>query len=358
MKGWLSHHLFPGYSLPLQGISFNLTPDCNLRCSMCWEYRHGGIYAGMKKSERESTLTLSELQGVIDDIAPSHPTVVLWGGEPFLHPHFIAFADYIKRKDLHLQVITNGTFLNRYSEKLVDIGVDRIVISIDGPSTIHDEIRGVPGTFKRIEEGITAIEALRSDWKSKTPKLLVNLTVTGMNCDCLVETVQYLETFSLESLVLTQRWYVTEHIGHRYGEVFQEHFKVLPTSWKGYLADVSDIDCQVLAAQISELRARENRFPIQFVPDIAGEDLWRYYTAPDETFGHNTCLVPWRYTAITHRGDVTPCSDRPDYIVGNIRKTPVSELWNSPPYRLFRKTQKKRGLFPICSRCCQLYTQD
>jgi radical SAM protein with 4Fe4S-binding SPASM domain len=54
-------------------------------------------------------------------------------------------------------------------------------------------------------------------------------------------------------------------------------------------------------------------------------------------------------------GDVAPCRDYPDYVVGNIKEDSILDIFNNGRYRKFRQALKDMGgLFPICARCCGL----
>ena len=38
----------------------------------------------------------------------------------------------------------------------------------------------------------------------------------------------------------------------------------------------------------------------------------------------------------------------------NVKEKTVTQLWNSAPYRKFRKSISEKGLMPVCTRCCGL----
>lgn len=60
-------------------------------------------------------------------------------------------------------------------------------------------------------------------------------------------------------------------------------------------------------------------------------------------------------TEIMPNGDVVPCRDYSDYVVGNITKKSILDIYNDEGYRKFRGLLKKHGgLIPICARCCGL----
>lgn len=53
--------------------------------------------------------------------------------------------------------------LEKYAEDLVNLGIDEIIFSLDGPREIHDTIRGGEGIFDRTIKGLKAVNT----WKEK-----------------------------------------------------------------------------------------------------------------------------------------------------------------------------------------------
>ena len=91
------------------------------------------------------------------------------------------------------------------------------------------------------------------------------------------------------------------------------------------------------------------------LPPVLGEDnLRRYYTDHAERFGFDECISIFQAAEINSNGDVSPCRDYHDYVVGNIKQATLTELWENEAYRKFRRSIRKDGLMPVCSRCCGL----
>ena len=62
----------------------------------------------------------------------------------------------------------------------------------------------------------------------------------------------------------------------------------------------------------------------------------------------------YQVVEINSNGDVSPCRDYHDYVVGNIKTATLTELWNGPAYQKFRQSLHRDGLMPACRRCCGL----
>ena len=87
------------------------------------------------------------------------PEVLVRGGEPFLFPGIIELLEYLLEKGIATSVDTNGTMLERYAADLVRLGDVELTISVDGPEAVHDAVRGINGSFRRIEHGLIALRA-------------------------------------------------------------------------------------------------------------------------------------------------------------------------------------------------------
>lgn len=86
-------------------IVLELTPLCNLSCSMC--PRHI-----IEKNSGYMCFTLWEK--LIDEIATTDPDAIVlpfWRGESLLHKEFISFSKYALEKKLRLHISTNGHFV-------------------------------------------------------------------------------------------------------------------------------------------------------------------------------------------------------------------------------------------------------
>lgn len=128
-----------------------LTGWCNLNCKHCWIEPSFGTEDSYKDvvplDVLEKTITEAKDLGLA--------TVKLTGGEPFLREDIMDLISMLMKKQIYIQIETNGTLLtDDICEKLSQIKRLGISISLDGfESSSHDEFRGVKGAFKKTVEG-------------------------------------------------------------------------------------------------------------------------------------------------------------------------------------------------------------
>lgn len=101
-----------------------VTRLCNQKCRIC------------SNPERDSTLTLEQAQGMIDDfVARGYDGVILTGGEPTMHPQLADIIGYAGQKGIHARLITNGQRLSdiELMKAYMARGMDHLHVSLLSP---------------------------------------------------------------------------------------------------------------------------------------------------------------------------------------------------------------------------------
>ena len=129
-------------------VVWNSTKTCNLKCRHC--------YMSSDNKKYQNELTTHESKGFIDDLADFHVPVLLFsGGEPLIRPDFFELAEYAQAKGVRPTLSTNGTLITReVAQRIKDIGVGYVGISLDGLQDVNDQFRGVEGAFQKAMAGI------------------------------------------------------------------------------------------------------------------------------------------------------------------------------------------------------------
>ena len=123
-------------------ISFEITHSCNAKCKHC--HLHGSV-----KEIKASPAHLGDICRKINPVVAQ-----ISGGEPLLRHDVEEIIKEFRRPNgaPYIDITTNGALLTkkRY-EQLIEAGIDQIGISLDFPDKRHDEFRGIPGLFSKIE---------------------------------------------------------------------------------------------------------------------------------------------------------------------------------------------------------------
>jgi MoaA/NifB/PqqE/SkfB family radical SAM enzyme len=94
-------------------------------------------------------------------------TVSFSGGEPFVHPAFRQILSKAISLGFEVELVTNGTLLHESDMKLLN-NVRSITVSVDGPRTIHDSIRGMQGAWDKTMTIIKSLADFGVQWGTNT----------------------------------------------------------------------------------------------------------------------------------------------------------------------------------------------
>ena len=146
IRSWSGDGPSPGFSVTLE-VAFR----CNVRCVFCSRWSD------------PTDLSLEAIQGVAEDMAALGAGYVsLTGGDPFVRRDIREIIDAFAERKIPIHINTNGVVLTKFADFLISRAeaIRSITVSIDSPHPeVHDEIRGVQGTFRRALAGMERIRS-------------------------------------------------------------------------------------------------------------------------------------------------------------------------------------------------------
>ena len=278
---------------------------CNLRCSFCdlWEE-----HVHMPVAER--------LLPLLDDaVEIGTRTLVITGGEPFLHPDLFQAVRQAKARGLSVNVTTNGTRLQQRWAECRDSGVDSLSFSVDGLEATHDRLRGQRGAWRKT---MAALDRVVADGRIATS---VYFTATAENVHELVE--------------------VYEQVCAR-----GARFDFWPVNDAPALALTTPAHQQAWREAVAHIAARE--------PAVQGRlafyrDSLAYHQG-ELTGVPLRCLGLVDQYGVTYDGRLLPCCvwGAEGLAVGNVYETPLRELWRSEPVQAARRALWSEGCTAGC----------
>ncbi len=341
-------------------IVLQLLESCNLRCKMCYEWGEKGAY---HKNNDIAILDYSVVEKVVKDCLPCKPHFEFFGGEPLLYPEIGKLIELIGNEGCSIDLPTNGTLIEKYSEMLVDTKNSCLWISLDGPEEINDEQRGV-GVFKKVIKNIEHIYKLRKTKGKAYPKIGITYVVTPLNH-------RYIEEFFIKSINLNKidklsiefQSYITNKQYKSCLNILKNRFGLTSTLYlKGFIRDSSewsDMDFEKIRYQMDQVKKQCIKKGIHFNSyprTIEYNNIKNYFN----TCWHKMidkpirCIFPWMLVEITARGNVSPCHYFYDLSLGNIYETDILDIWRGNRLKQVRSYLRKQ-LFPICPACCRYY---
>jgi MoaA/NifB/PqqE/SkfB family radical SAM enzyme len=173
-------------------MHFNLeiTRNCNQKCFYC--FNDSG------SSHHKNDLSLTEWKNILSKIhALGHKSVLITGGEPFLHPDIIEILQHAIGLGLETSILSNGYKISAFVEKypflfsmlrLAQISLDAI------DPEVHNMRRGYNKAFK---DAISAINALQ---KVNVP-IEISTTVSDQSLSQLIDVAKYCESIDASLII-------------------------------------------------------------------------------------------------------------------------------------------------------------
>jgi MoaA/NifB/PqqE/SkfB family radical SAM enzyme len=294
VASWLVRSKAQRWRGPLQLIHA-VTARCNARCGFCaW---NPDFYDG------RGELTGAEIRDLYDQAWDAGLIALsLWGGEPLLRSDIGELVRHAKSLGFLTNMVTNGVLLPRRMDDVAP-HIDQLCISIDHPSELHDEIRGVPGLWARLSETVPRMRA-----RHPGTGLVLNYTLLRRNSD----------PASLTAMAeLARSWSA--------GLVFNP-MRVDPTADGDTDLAAFNPDDEALAAAYAHVESlRERGYPIinssSFVARMQRLPLVYH------------CHWPKFIVPIEANGDVVDCMHWGRDPVDNVRRRPLREIFESPRLR-------------------------
>ena len=182
-------------------LIFFITSRCNAQCSHCFNW---------KNLNQKNDMTLEDI-GTLSAQLGQMDSLLLSGGEPFLRKDMVEICClfFENNKINTLSIPTNGllpTLIAEKTEKILQAAYGKKVfvnISLDGTRQTHDNIRCVPGAFKKAIESYQCLTKLKKNHSNLN--IGINTTVSNENYENLVELVDELKAITpdLENLNLS-----------------------------------------------------------------------------------------------------------------------------------------------------------
>jgi MoaA/NifB/PqqE/SkfB family radical SAM enzyme len=303
---WLTaykKHIKKGGNPPyLETLILMLTKRCNLKCDFCDIH---DLTAEMKKEDA--------LKVIDNGIRAGVTSLIITGGEPFLHKDLFDVTKYATERGLDTCITTNGSMITDNIEEIISSGVNTLSVSLDGFGEVHDEIRHRKGLFENVKRGI---EELRKTECS----VALNFVLTKRN----ISDLEKLYAWSKERNIFFDFWPVN-------------YCRDLYINQNGDFARLLKFT-KSLKRNVEIRRAKYyffKKIPLYLRKDISLR---------------MRCLGLSRYIGVDVNGDIMPCcvwgKDKAN--LGNAIRDDIRLLWNSKRYGEVRRAIFYKG----CSEGC------
>jgi MoaA/NifB/PqqE/SkfB family radical SAM enzyme len=317
---WLAP--FPRY------VEIEVTTICPRKCIMC-EHTYW-------KDQEEKHLSFTEFKHIVDNFKGIRWLHLTGEGSSFMNPEYVKMLEYAKSKNICVYLVDTFDMVNEeILQKLVDLQLEGIYLSVDGATKkTYEEIR-VGCSFERVTKNINRFLEIKKEKKSRLPEVNFRYVVLKNNKDELPQFVDYVNSFDKSSMGR----------GARLDFAANLEFEAVKNLSPGIISD------SVLKETME--KAKKNDVNVFFSHLEAGKN-------PDI----HQCIA-WMEPYVIMGGFVMPCCSilmsnsrtvLRKHALGNIFEKSMKEIWNSERYVKFRNTvNDPKAKVPFMCTLCRAY---
>ena len=306
-------------NIKLFNLDIELTTICNLRCKTCYN----PFLQQKALSVKDFLYILEQGSALAKHLRLDGLWLTISGGEPFMHPDILTLLRTARdRGVVGIAIITNGTlFTNEIYHEINRLKIDEVMISIDGGNReTHDDNRGA-GAYDRMISGVRGLHR-------ECPTIFTGstLTLTSKNIDQIPEYAKL--AFDLG---FCYAWINPPLESGR-----------LPGNHLSITKEQND--------KASELVRKIDNYTLKYGFDIYYNLPYYALSDPISPFTDLQTACPFARNNLTicADGNVLPCLYSRDYVLGNIFKDDLINIYNLPDLENYRKGNL---LAPECQQC-------
>lgn len=283
---------------------------CNLKCPVC--------LTGSGKMNRPSkAMGFEEFKKIVDQVRGYTKKILLFGwGEPFLNKDILKMVKYAVESGIRdVRLSTNCTLLNskELCEEIVKSGLRRLILSFDGldQETLSKYRRGA--NFNNIVEGIKLFTRTKKELGADLPETELQFLVMKHNEHQRKAMREFARKLGVDV-------YMEKSLNTYRGSYFQEKAKdFLPKDQSRSRYILEDNKKYKLKGEIP-----------------------------------NSCHLVYQSAVINSDGTVIPCCNDlySDYIMGNVFKEKLKNIWKNKKYQTLRKKIRKNRKGILMCRTC------
>lgn len=296
-------------------LQLELSSRCNERCIHC--------YIPNEKKNHGIDMPFERFKKLVDEFAEMGGiSITLSGGEALLHKDIVEMFYYCREKDLKITVLSNLINLTDQQIKVMkDTNVSLVQVSLYSMNPeIHDFITTVKGSFHKTKNAIEKLVAADVPVQISCPLMKANK-------EGYKEVLKYAQSLKIKAqtdyIMMAQADLDISNLANRLS--LEETEKVI--------SDIIDYD-------LDYQNDMEKILPLDSIQKFNRE---RFLKQPVCGVGYDNCCI-------TSNGDVYPCAGWQGYILGNVFRQSLKEIWERGD-KINELRKITQASFPECVDC-------
>ncbi len=319
-------------------VVWNSTNRCNLSCQHCYINAEDHEYAG--------EFTTAEAKAFIDDLATMKVPVLLFsGGEPLVRRDLFELGAYTIEKGIRPVISTNGTLITpEMAQRIKATGFQYVGVSLDGTEEVHDYFRGKKGAFQETLTGIRNSIAAGN-------KTGIRFTVNKLNYDTLSDILDIVEREKIPRFCMYHLVYAGR--GKEMAELDTTPEQKRQTI---ELLIERTLDFHKRGIEVEILTTDNHADGIHILQYFERTQPERVPEIKELLAMHGGCSAGQKMANVDPQGNVHACQFWGHKTLGNVRKQPLSQIWNNTQDEFLCKLRDKSSY--ISGRCGECRYKD
>jgi MoaA/NifB/PqqE/SkfB family radical SAM enzyme len=296
-------------------IAFLMTNLCNAKCVHCDIWKNKG---------KDDTPTLEQYQSTLSQIrswlGPVH--VYFTGGEALLRPYTTDVLAHAASIGLYAEILTHGYWDDQSRiEKLALANPSRVTVSLDGIGETHTKVRGRENFFEKTTRSLETLKRLRAE---KGLGYVIRLKTVIMEHN--LHDVENVARFAADNGCEVFYQAVEQNYNTPEDARWFEHSENWPRDPQRAIGAVR----RLIALKKQGLPVRNSFQQLEvMIPYFLNPDSMRVTVQQHVAHLKHPICSALTTIQVLPNGDVLSCYGMP--AVGNIKTTPIAEIWRHRP---------------------------
>jgi len=285
--------------------------------------------------EPNRDMTFEQFKSIVDQF-PNLKWIGLTGiGESFLNKDFMRMLKYVKDRNIFVELYDTFYFIDeKIAKELVDLEIDKILVSFDGATKeTYEKIR-VGSNFDRVVNNIKNLFKIKKERRAHFPQFCFHFIINKLNISEINKYIELVKTLAQGEKTLIQFTRMLHN--------FQETSNLF-----------TEVPDEVIKS--AEEKAKEMGIEITWNENVSKEKL------PIKK------CTQWNMPFIFVTGHVIPCcvgneagnrDFQKETALGNVFEQSFKEIWYGEKYETLRKILAKNKVPLVCKNCSIYNTQN
>lgn len=306
-------------------LSIFVTSRCSFNCDMCPTRSRRVPKTYLHRHEDAPDMTLDLLRVILRRFPGALRAELIGVGEPLLNPHLFELIDECVKHKLIVDTVSNGLVLGAYAQDIVNSGLDRICVSVNGhtPQEFHRITGMLEAHHSQILKNVETLVRARS--KRRAPRIEVSFIVDQQNYRHMEEMVAVAEQLGVDGANL---------------------YNFLPNPYEGFTAAERCVyaDDPGIQEEVARLVCK------QFRCEVAWPPLLKHVGR--STGQRKICRWPFTLLQVDGNGNIGGC---PTMLLSMHENGKVTDAdaWNNSYFRDLRKRHLAGDVLEPCKSCSE-----